>query len=229
MNQITLPELAGAVPTHIKSRVDQTLVDHINGLISDPEMAEIYKDNLISYTNVLEKGKFKLSAYVDAVRYVSYKCLGETNIKAYMEAFPDKYSTWKANGVDDDTISKYVHSYNWGKLVQMIWQQAMTPFLLLNQATRQKALNIQLQLAETSKSDTVRTMAANSILTHLKPPEENNHELLVTVQESSALTDLREVVKRMADTQHRQMVAGTHTARDVAHQGVIVDGEFTDE
>lgn len=229
MSEITLPELAQAVPSHIKAKVDQSLVDHINGLVADPELAEMYRENLITYTNVLEKGKFKINAYIDAVRYVSFKCLGENNLKAYIQTFPDKYAAWKASGVSEDTINKYVYSYNWGKLVQLIWQQAMTPFLLLNQAARQRALNVQLQLAETSKSDTVKTMAANSILTHLKPPEENNHELEITITESSALTDLKDVVARMAKTQHEQLVRGTHTAKDVAHQSVVIEGECSDD
>lgn len=229
MTDLTLQELSTAMPANIRTKVDQSLVDHINNIIGDPEFAEQYKENLISYTNVMEKGKFKLTAYVDAVRYVSFKLLNETNLESYKRTFPDKYATWKANGVDNDTIAKYVSSYNWGKLVQLIWQQAMTPFLLLNQANRQEALNIQLHLARTSKSDMVKTTAANSILNHLKPPEESKTELEISVKDSSALNDLRSVVESMAAREHAAMVGGKRTAKDVARQSLTIEGEAQHE
>jgi hypothetical protein len=47
--------------------------------LSDPEPYESYRDNLISYTKVMADRKFKVSSYVDAVRYVSHKLMGSTN------------------------------------------------------------------------------------------------------------------------------------------------------
>ena len=225
MSELTVTSLTEAMPNHIKSRVDQTLVDHVKNLVTDPEFAEVYQENLLSYANVMEKGKFKLEAYINAVRYVSFKSLGETNIEAYMHTFPAKYSAWKASGVDQDTINKYVYAYNWGKLVQILWKQSVTPFLIYNQANRQEALNIQMGIARTAKSEMARTSAANSVLNHLKPPEELQQQLQVTVEESSALGDLREAMSRMAE----MSLQGGRSAKAIAGQPLTINGECTDE
>ena len=228
MGNLTVTELSDALPKQVRGKVSEDLVNVINSLVQDPEMQEIYKENILSYTNVLSMGKFKLSNYLDAVRYVSFKLMGETNIKSYTKTFPAKYANWKQKGVSDADIAKYVHIYNKGQLVNLIWEQSMVPFHVLNQSARQEALNIQLELARTANSEKVRSDAANSILTHLKPPETAKIELDVGVKETSALASLREVSAQMAIQQKQMMEAGGMTAKEVAHQSIVIEGELED-
>ena len=101
MGNLTVTELSDALPKQIRGKVSEDLVKVVNSLVQDPEMQEIYKENILSYTNVLSMGKFKLSNYLDAVRYVSFKLMGETNIKSYTKTFPAKYANWKQKGVSD--------------------------------------------------------------------------------------------------------------------------------
>ena len=63
-------------------------------------------------------------------------------------------------------------SYNKNKLVNLILEQSMIPSWVLNQDMYQKALNVQCELMLTANSEKVSD-AANSILTHLKPPQSN--------------------------------------------------------
>lgn len=228
MADLTVTELTEALPKQIRGRVSEEMVVAINGLVKDPEMREIYRENIISYTNVLDKGKFKLVSYLDAVRYVSFKLLGETNIKAYTKTFPAKYADFKKAGVSDADIAKYVHAYNKSKLVNLIWEQSMVPFHVLNQDARQKALNIQLDLAMNAQSEKVKSDAANSILTHLKPPETAKIELDIDVKESTALTDLRTITQQFAAQQLLAKESGVMTAQELAHQRIIIDGEAED-
>lgn len=228
MSDLTVVELNDALPKQIRSKVSQELVDAVNGLIADPDMREMYRENIISYTNVLDKGKFKLTNYLDAVRYVSFKLMGETNIKSYIKTFPSKYANFKQTGVSDADVAKYVHAYNKSKLVNLIWEQSMVPFHVLNQDARQKALNTQIELMMHANSEKVRSDAANSVLTHLKPPETAKIELDVGVKETSALAELREVSANLARMQNNVMEAGGMTAKEVAHQSIVIEGELDD-
>ena len=228
MSDLTVVELNDALPKQIRSKVSQELVDAVNGLIADPDMREMYRENIISYTNVLDKGKFKLTNYLDAVRYVSFKLMGETNIKSYIKTFPSKYASFKQTGVSDADVAKYVHAYNKTKLVNLIWEQSMVPFHVLNQDARQKALNTQVELMMHANSEKVRSDAANSVLTHLKPPETAKIELDVGVKETSALAELREVSANLARMQNNVMEAGGMTAKEVAHQSIVIEGELDD-
>lgn len=213
------------MPRHIRGKVTQGLVDKLNQIQLDPEFAEAYQENLISYTNVLNMGKFQLDKYVDAVRYVSFKLMGENNTKAYIKTFPDKYSGFKAKGVSDKDISKYVHAYNGSKLVNLIWEQSMIPFHVINQVSRQKALNVQIDLMQNAQSEKVRAEAANSVLTHLKPPETTKIELDVNMKESSVIDDLRNAVQDLTIAQERAVEAGQLNAKDVAHSKLLVDND----
>ena len=81
--QLTIDQFKQALPDKVKKSVSQELIDQVNATLSDPEMFEAYRDNLLSYTKVMADGRFKVSEYINAVRYVSHKLMGCTNIDAY--------------------------------------------------------------------------------------------------------------------------------------------------
>ena len=122
MDTLTLDQFKQALPAHVKKNVNQEIIDNVNSLISEPEMREAYRDNLISYTHVLKNGKFKLSNYLDAVRYVSYKLMGSTNIDSYSKAFPEKITKFQNQGVASKDIASYVTAYNKNKLGFIKWK-----------------------------------------------------------------------------------------------------------
>jgi len=100
-DQLTLDQLKKVMPKHLTTSASQEMVDEVNGLMADPQLAQNYRDNLLSYTSVMQDGKFKVPQYIDAVRYVSFKLLGSSNLIAYVKAFPDKYQRWLNEGVSD--------------------------------------------------------------------------------------------------------------------------------
>ena len=83
--------LKQALPKNLQGNATQELVDKINNIVSDPEAADIVKENFISYSKVLSEGKFKTEDYLSAVVYVSYKLMGYNNQDAYARAFPDRW------------------------------------------------------------------------------------------------------------------------------------------
>lgn len=225
MTTLTLEQFQMALPDKVKKSVNQELIDSVNNTLADPEMFEAYRDNLLSYTRVMADGRFKISGYVDAVRYVSHKLMGATNIEAYTKTFPDKYARFVAQGVVAKDIASYVTAYNKSKLVNLIFEQTLIPSYVLNQDLYQKALNVQAELMVNANSEKVRTDAANSLLTHLKMPEVTKVELDIGMKEDSSIAALRAATLELARHQRLSMEAGQITAQDAAHSKLTIDVE----
>lgn len=223
---LTIEQFRQALPDKVKKSVNQELIDQINTTLSDPELYESYRDNLISYTKVMADGRFKIPSYIEAVRYVSHKLMGCTNIEAYVKTFPDKYARFVAQGVASKDIASYVTAYNKNKLVNLIFEQTLIPSYVLNQDLYQRALNVQAELMVTSNSDKVRCDAANSLLTHLKMPETQKVELEIGIREDSTIQALRESTMALARQQRMMMEAGAMNAQEVAHSKLeVIDVE----
>lgn len=222
---LTEEQFKRVLPPQIAKTVNQVLIDQINQTLSHPDMYEEYRENLLSYGHVLKDGKFKMSSYIDAVKYVSHKLRGDTNIDAFVKAFPDKYQDYLARGVSSKDIASYITSYNKNKLVNIIYEQSMVPSWVLNQDNFQKAINVQVEMMLNAKSEKVRSDAANSLLTHLKKPETTKIELDIEVKEDSTLSQIRAQTMELAAMQQKAIAAGVTTARGTAEAKIIVDVE----
>lgn len=223
---LTREELEQSLPPNLRSAATQQFADKINQISSDPVVAEQIRENFISYTSVLKDGRFKTEEYLNAVAYVSYKLMGCTNQEAYQKTFPQRYAALVAKGTLSKDIAAYVTAYHKGKLVNMIMEQTMTPFWVLNQDAYQKAINTQVDLMMNANSEKVRSDAANSILTHLKPPEKKEINLNVGVQESAGLAELKNALTDLASKQIDAIQSGTSTKQIAALP--LVDAEYVE-
>jgi hypothetical protein len=228
MNALTVDQFKQALPDKVKKSINQELIDQINTTLSEPELFESYRENLLSYTKVMADGRFKVDSYIQAVKYVSHKLMGCTNIEAYTKTFPDKYQRFVAQGVQAKDIASYVTAYNKSKLVNLIFEQTLIPSYVLNQDLYQKALNVQAELMVNSGSDKVRCDAANSLLTHLKMPETQKVELEIGVKEDSSIGALRQATLELARQQRLAMEAGQMSAQEVAHAKLVIDVDATE-
>jgi hypothetical protein len=225
MSVLSVEQFRQALPDKVKKSINQELIDQINTTLSDPEMYEAYRDNLLSYTKVMADGRFKVSEYINAVRYVSHKLMGCTNIEAYSKTFPDKMQRFALQGVVSKDIASYVTAYNKSKLVNLILEQTLIPSYVLNQDLYQKALNVQAELMSSANSEKVRCDAANSLLTHLKMPETQKVELSIGVKEDSAIAALRASTLELSRQQRLMLEAGAMNAQEVAHSRLVIEGE----
>lgn len=218
---LTVEMFKQALPEKVKKTVNQELIDSINNTLSDPEMYEQYRDNLISYTRVMADGRFKINEYVNAVKYVSHKLLGCTNLDAYVKTFPAKYQGFLTQGVASKDIASYVTAYNKSKLVNLIFEQTLVPSYVLNQDLYQKALNVQAELMVSANSEKVRCDAANSLLLHLKMPETQKIELEIGMKEDGSIAALRQATMELAAQQRLMIQSGMSNAQGIAHTKVI--------
>jgi len=225
MTTLTVEQLKVALPDKLKKSINQELIDQINATLSDPDMFESYRDNLLSYTRVMADGRFKMMEYVNAVKYVSHKLMGATNIEAYTKTFPDKYQRFVTQGVSSKDIASYVTAYNKSKLVNLIMEQTLVPSYVLNQDLYQKALNVQAELMLTAKSEKVRSDAAAHLMAALKMPETQKVELDIGFKEDGSIAALRATTLELARQQRLMVQAGAMNAQEVAHSKLVVDVE----
>lgn len=218
---LTPSEFKEVLPKQLQNKISMEIMDSINSALSDPDAAHAIKDNLVGYTTVLSSGKFKLTSYIDAVKYVSYKMMGHSNMKAFVLTFPDRYNDMVARGVTKKDMSSYVAAYNKNKLVNLIYEQTLIPTYILNAEAYQEAINTQVDLMRNSKSDMVRTQAANSILNHIKRPEEAKLTIDVTHKESNELTELKELTRGLAAQMAKDISSGTASPKQIAEMRII--------
>jgi hypothetical protein len=222
---LTLEALKATMPKRQKHNVTQSLVDKLNKLVTDPEERQYFRENLLSYTHVLQDPNVKMDAYIHAVRYVSYKLMGMTNQDAWCKTFPDRYKRIMDDCKSAVHLRATVSGYNKNKIVATVYEQAMIPVHVLNADVFQKAVTTQAELmTNPSVSDKVRSDAANSLMTHLKAPESKKVDLGIEIKEDDSLRDLRKAVTDLAIEQRRAIQTGTSDAQRIA-ESKLINGE----
>lgn len=216
----TIESVKASVPAHMKSGVTQSLVDNLNGIAQDPIMAENIRDNFVSYSSILKEGKFKIEEYLNAVAYVSYKIMGNTNEEAYAKTFPQRYARLIANGTTKKDIASYVHAYNKGKLVNLILEATLVPTWVLNQDIHQKAINRLADLMQNAASEKVQAESAAALLTHLGKPKEGSFQINIGETENAGMREMRELMREVAMNQREAIQQGRMKTIDVAAQRI---------
>lgn len=218
---LTKELVARALPGNLKAAATDALVDMINNISTDPLIADVIKENFLSYNSVLRDGKFKMEDYVNAVAYVSYKLMGDSNQDAYFKTFPQRYQTLLNAGRTPKEISSYVAAYNKGQLVNKILEQTLVPSWVLNQNLYQQALNTQFEIMnDPDVSPKVRSDAADSLLTHLAKPKEAGPLINIDMTETSGMNELKDALVKMAKQQQDLIAAGMST-KAIAAQDII--------
>ena len=218
---ITQEQLERVLPKQHRGRITEEVIQEINNIMGDEVVRESFRDNLLGYTNVIGDGRFKIQDYINAVKYVSYKLLGSSNIEAYAKTFPARYQRLVDEGASSKDISAYSTAYNKNQLVNKIYEQTLVPTHVLNADVYQKAINVQAHLMLHANSEKVRTDAANSLLNHLKKPEAAKIELDIGYKEDRSIQELREATMALARQQRELIESGTLNAKDIAHSKII--------
>lgn len=225
MGMLTVEQLKKVLPSNLSKGVDDEMLNEINKIIGNTELYEDYRNNLLSYTGVMKDGKYRTLDYVYAVKYVTHKLMGDSNIGAYVKTFPNRYQRLVDKGTSEKDISSYVLAYSKNRLVNLIMEQTLVPTHILNQDLYQKALNVQAELMMTAHSEKVRCDAANSILTQLKMPDVKKVELDIGIKEDSAISALKATTLELVRQQRLMLEGGVMSAKDMAHTGLVIDVE----
>ena len=206
---MTEQEFKRCLPAALKGSMDDSVREQFNKCLEDPYTRDIMGQNLIGYTSVLQQGKFKLSSYISAVRYCTYKSMGDTNIMAYKKTFPERFTEFEDRDLPMNQINSYVTAYNKSKLVSLVYQALAIPTSILNQDVFQEAINVQRSLMLDPKvSPMVRCQSAKALMDCLKPEEVKQMELSVSVKESDTVEELRKTTNELAKAQLKALQNG---------------------
>jgi hypothetical protein len=227
MNDLMTKEQFQAVlPPQVKKNISQDLIDDVNNMLADPETVAVYRENVIGFADVMSKGRFKITNYLAAVKYVSFVMLGSNNFDAYIKTFPDKYAGFISRGVPKEHIYSYAKAFKGSKLVIEIMRTTMVPVCIVNQANVQEAINTQVDLMRNAKSEKVRNDACTSLIVNLKQPETVKMELDIGVSDNNgAIQELRDATSALAEQHQRLIKSGHMSAHDVAQSELMIAEE----
>lgn len=216
------------VPKGQRTLITQDYLDRIEASVKDPIIAEAFKENFISYLGVLNNGKYKMEDYINAVKYVSFKLLGYTNVKAYAATFPERYDRLVKEG--QTQIDAYCSMYNKNKLVMQIYEQTMVPSHVLNAPLFQEALNVLANVIRDPNTTAFnKVKAAETILSHTKAPEVIKNEFTFGMEQQSTIAELREATESLSSMFKYAVENGHKSLKDVAKAKIIDVTPIEDE
>ena len=218
-NNLTLVQLQGSMPKKFRHNVTEDMVKFVNATEGD-EFRDVYKENLLGFSDVLQMGRYGMQEYLNAVKFVSYKLIGDSNTIAYAKTFPERYQRLVDKNTPMKTISSFATTYNKGTLVHKILERTLVPVHILNMDVHQEAINVQAELMRNAKSETVRQKAAECLITQLKAPETAKIEIDVNYSNDS-IDELRETTRALAQQQLKMIQSGAVTAEYIAHSDII--------
>lgn len=215
--KFTIEEVQKYLPKGFKGTVTQNCVDALNNIDKDPHIAEEIRERFISYSNILNSGRYKLSSYISAIKFVSLKLIDYTDKDAYIKTFPDRYRDMIAKGYTNDDIAKVIHIYRKGQLIVDLMTQVQIPSWVLNQDKVQVAINTLAEICVNSKSDRARVQAADSLLTHLQRPEEAVPALQINTQVNiNGIDELKDSLSDLVVAQRKALQLGVPLSKIIS-------------
>ena len=219
-DHLTKEQLSGAMPD---KRFRKHITDEVVAVInSEPnsELRRVFRDNTLTYSSVLSTGKYSLAAYVNAVKFVSLRLMGDKASTAYSKVFPDRYQNLIDKGASASYIASFADNYSKTGLITKIMVQTMVPTHILNAGVYQEAINVQAELMHTAKSELVRQKAAESLISNLTAPTAAKLEIDIGYS-NDLVEDLRATTKALAQQQLKMILNGQASAKEVAYSEII--------
>ena len=207
------------VPKSQRGLITQEFLDKIEASVQNSVIAEEFKNNFITYLNVLSTGKYKMEDYISAIKYVSFKLLNYSNVDAYAATFPERFNRLKKEG---QQVEAFASMYNKNKLVMQIYEQTIVPSYVLNAPLHQEALN---ELAKMIKDPYVKGMtkvkACEAILQYTKQPDVVKGELSIDIGQQDTIAELREVTEQLADTFKKSLEHKVKSLKEISEANII--------
>lgn len=229
---ITIAELKEVYPIKVSDVVLQNAVDIINNASKnlDFTMAQYFRESCINHIDIMKESKHRVSFqdYVNACKFVTFKMAGNTDVRAYALTFPDRVRRMERERISNSHLYQYANIYSKNKTVVEVMTKVMVPKYVMYQDWFDKAVNVQGEIMLNDKvSPKVRSDAANSLMTHLKPPEIKQAELKINTSGSEAISQLAEALNNLSGKQRELILTGEYTIKDVSEAEIYT--ENTDE
>lgn len=186
-------------------------------------LEEFLKSNIVGLLDVMKDNKTNsIEDYINAVKFVTYKQAGDTNVRAYAKTFPDKIKRMEVENIPNSYLHSYAGSYSKSKMVVKIQAMMMIPSHIMYQDIFHQAIQTQASIMlDDSISPKVRSDAANSLMTHLKQPEIKQAELKIDTGSSGAISQLAEALNNLSGKQSQMLTSGNYSLKDIREATII--------
>lgn len=222
-NQITLRTAQSLVPNGA-SYVDQSFVDKINSLMAEEDDVEAIRDSLMESFCCLSRG-YSAEQFYKAVKFVSLLNAGKSITDSYIITFPERSVGFEEKNIKTH-ISNYASNYNTTKIVKEIKKHLLIPTHLLFRDVKYKAIYV---LSEMLDNKTVpaktKVLAANTLLTHLKDPDEGKLTLSVNYENDNVINALRQSMIQLVSKQQESLIVGTDSLASLGARKITDDNE----
>lgn len=220
--QPVTPELLKEIyPKNITPQALQEATNIINDSVYTMSggLQSYLRDNAIGLIETLVESKHhSFKDYMNAAKFITYKQAGKTNREAWCKTFPDRVMRLQRDGQTKQIINTYATNFSKSQLVTKMHALMIVPSHVAYQDIYHKAVTIQAELMQNPEvSPRVRSDAANSLMTHLKPPEVKQHELGIRVKDSNAISQLKEALAEASSQFKNRIDNGAMTVTDVSY------------
>ncbi len=209
----TYDSIRNLLPPKKRTLVTEEMVKTINDVAADPLIAEEFKSNFLTFTNIISSGKYSVEEYNNAVHFITLSMLGDQDIDAYSKVFPDRYKRLADRGVSRSKMSSYVSNYKNTALYTQLLTQSIVPTHIVNAPLYQEALNHSRVLMLTAKSEAVQQKAAETILNQLKAPEAAKLEVDISINKGEVVDDYEAMMREVAKQKRDAILAGADTMK----------------
>lgn len=194
--------------------------------VDDKNLHEVIEENYYTYASILSSGRFSIEDYINAIKYVSIKLMGNSNVTAYRITFPERFAriveqAKRTKSSEKSYVDGFVSSYNRSLLVTRILEQSLIPSYVLNAPLHQRAINELAQMIfDNNVKGMARVKACEVLLNYTKPPETIKHQLDLTDSGIDTVSNLKAALTELSETIQRGMDKNVITLKQAA------EGEF---
>ena len=182
----------------------------IKEIIDKGNLSEDEIENMITTTGkVLQEGRYKVSEYIKAVEYCSYKLQDDSQADAYRKTHPGRCAG-KTRGAIQGKASLYDRT----QLVQRVLGIVQVPMSLLFMSERYRAVGVLADKMVNAQYDKDQIAAADKLLQHTAPPEEIKVEHSAGMGMNDMLAGVQDSLDKLADVAQARMNAKTLDAKD---------------
>ncbi len=188
--------------------MQQETVDEIAKLVEEPDYGPEFLEVYVDYFNVLDKGKWSMPYYMNAMKFFVLIEGGHAAVNAYIKVFPERLASRIARGGRKEEMGGEASRYNKSSLVNEIRKVSAIGIQLSHRHLLHEALDVQANLMRGARSELVRQKASETLIRELKPQEDTKIQLDVAVNERDTLDSLRDATEKLVLAQEQSIKAG---------------------
>lgn len=218
---LSFEDLKDIMPVGYSGKVSRNLLTEVNHLIANSDTSDELYENIVTFSHVMESGSWSIPQYINAVRFCTYLTMEYSKQEAYQNVFPDKWKKIKKRS--ETQIKGVISAYFRSKLVQKIMAQVLIPQHFFYQDVFHKAVHKQTLLLNSS-NEVIAQRAADSLMSHLTPPEEATLTLDITSKSAQLMTGMLDQLMDISKQQQKMTKEKVISAEDALNMKFI-EGE----